>query len=125
MKTETNLPESCYGILLVDSSLIIINVLESGYRKVAHQPDNKFLEHELGKRSMKNEGCGVGAIRNHIDRQAATSDFANQLNAEKGVTIQQRKAMEWGSQFGWSHGLSNPDNYDNDGRPYSASNPKK
>ncbi len=120
MKKETNLPESCYGMLLVDNSLIIINALESGYHKVVTQPTKAFLEQELGK-----NGDPVGFINSAQDMAEAMNDFIDMINSEKGVTKAQRKAMEWGSQFGWSHGLSNPDSYDEDGRPYSASNPRK
>ncbi len=120
MKTEHTLPESCYGILLVDNSLIIINSYESGYYKVTNQPDDEFLLQELRK---KGEPCGF--INSLMDRAQAMNDFANQLNAEIGITIQQRRAMEWGSQFGWKTPLSYPDSYDEEGVPYSANNPRK
>ena len=38
------------------------------------------------------------------------------LGANEGVvTVAQRKAMEWGSIFGWDVPAANPDNYNPDG----------
>jgi hypothetical protein len=35
--------------------------------------------------------------------------FVDSLNAEDGVTVAQRKAMEHGSMFGWETASANPD----------------
>lgn len=53
-----------------------------------------------------------------------TSDEVDALNEEIGITKAQRAAMEWGSQFSWSSMLANPDNYDENGKPYCEKNPR-
>lgn len=90
----SKLPEKCFGRLLEDNSVIEIRVGEIGY-----YPLNKGHVED----GMKLYGCKT------------TEDFVNTLNKESGITIAQRMAMEWGSQFGWEHGLSNPDRYDEEG----------
>ncbi len=92
MKTTTakenllKLPEWCFGVLLVDNSLITIKAGEMGYYKPNVTPD----------RIISTEGKSVDEI-------------ADALNEEYGVTKAQRKAMEYGSQFGWEVGFANPE----------------
>jgi hypothetical protein len=85
------LPARCFGKLLMDNSIIIIAAGENGYHQVSEPPP--------------------------INSDQSIDDFINEINAEDGITINQRKAMEWGSQFGWGHGLANPDRWDENGKP--------
>jgi hypothetical protein len=91
------LPKWCYGVLLTDKSLIIIKAGEIGYRPVKTY-------------SSLNEAFALFDVKN-------TDELANKLNREMGVTLRERKAMEWGSQFGWDHKLSMPEAYDDEGKP--------
>lgn len=86
------LPDWCYGVLPVDKSLIIIKAGESGYWPANH----------------------------HIPQPAKikTADqIADELNAQRKITKAQRKAMEYGSMFGWGTGGADPDNYNENGNP--------
>jgi len=85
------LPYACYGVLKQDESLILIKKGESGYR-----PTHMKLDEGGEFKTM--------------------SDFADALNDEKRTSKAQRKAMEWGSQFGWGHGLSDASRYDVNGK---------
>lgn len=86
-----SLPAKCFGILPVDKSVIIIMAGESGYYPTSQPP-----AHWLADQSVE--------------------DFVNEINAEDGVTIQQRMALEHGSLFGWGCGAANPDNWDENGK---------
>jgi hypothetical protein len=88
------LPDKCYGVLLMDNSLIVILAGEQGYHPIS-QPSPVVM----GGKSM--------------------DEFCNELNKELNVTVQQRKAMEWGSQFGYESTLANPNKYDEHGKPIS------
>lgn len=86
-----SLPAKCFGVLPIDQSIVIIKAGESGYYNTA-QPPASWLKED-----------GVEA-------------FVNECNAEDGVTIAQRKAMEHGSMFGWGCGAADPDNWTEDGK---------
>lgn len=90
------LPSECWGVLPVDKSLIRIKAGEQGY--YPQKGDKKWLE----------DGLRIHGVK-------TTDELADILNADKGITIQQRKAMQWGSSFGWDTGLSNPERYDKKG----------
>lgn len=98
MKTQTAkeniaaLPENCYGVLLMDKSLIQIKVGESGYYPVKNEA---FVQEGLELFDCK-----------------TTNDLADKLNAERGITKAQRAAMEHGSMFGWETLLANPENWE-------------
>lgn len=92
------LPVECWGILPADQSLIKITAGESGYRPT--KGDKKWLEQGLKLHGVK-----------------TTDELADVLNKTSGITKAQRKAMEWGSMFGWGHGLADPDRYDEEGKP--------
>ena len=49
----------------------------------------------------------------------------DEFNRVTGVTPAQREAMVAGSMFGWDVPGANPENYDEEGRPYSASRKRK
>ncbi len=91
-----SLPSECWGVLPEDQSLIRIIAGESGYFPTK------------GKETWIQQGLRVNEVK-------TTSELADKLNAKSGITKAQRKAMEWGSMFGWEHGLSNPDRYNEDG----------
>lgn len=95
-----SLPDYCFGVLLTDKSLIRINTGESGYYR---QRDFESI----------------------LEKGETTDDLANRLNADMGVNIQQRKAIEFGSMFGWSSPMADPCSYDETGKPYCAKNPRK
>ena len=88
------LPAECYGVLLMDKSLIKIEAGETGYHPL------KNWENLMHAEECKN-----------------ADQLADLLNERQGITKAQRKAMEWGSQFGYGTALSNPDNYDSLGNP--------
>jgi hypothetical protein len=83
------LPKQCYGKLLIDNSIIIIKAGESGFYNVKSQPNL---------------------------RGQSVDEFIDSANKSDGVTVQQRKAMEWGSQFGWNLPLAMPEKYDENGK---------
>jgi hypothetical protein len=89
------LPEWCWGVLPEDKSLIRIKVGQEGYFP---------LDRALTEDSKK-----------VFDKKLTTNDIADSLNADMGITKAQRRAMEWGSIFGWGHGASNPERYDENG----------
>ena len=79
----SNLPESCYAVLLSNGVLIEIRRGESGYYGVTR-------DHEMVK------GNEARIIR-------------DEMNETLGVSIRQRVAMEHGSMFGWDTPGANPD----------------
>ena|ERR1700748_2769633 len=72
----STLPAKCFGILPIDNSIIIIKAGEMGYYPTAQPPIQLTFPKTI-------------------------EDFVNEINLEDGITIQQRKAMEHGSLFGW------------------------
>lgn len=93
------LPDQCFGVLLTDKSLIKIKAGESGYYPLKHMsPSAEEMMKRYGFKTM--EG------------------YCNDLNKKDGVTLQQRKAMEWGSQFGWETRLADPTQWTEDGTPH-------
>jgi hypothetical protein len=94
----SKLPEQCFGVLMIDESLIVIKAGESGYWPAHHGSDN-----------LKNYKDAAATVRE------TTEELCDRLNAEEGVTRGQRKAMEYGSMWGWEIPLADPDNYFPDG----------
>lgn len=94
------LPEYCWAMLLTDKSLIRIFAGVSGY-----YPLNQALTRDA---------------KLVFDKDLTNNEIADKLNADMGITRAQRMAMEWGSQFGWEHALSNPENYDDKGMPIKS-----
>jgi hypothetical protein len=113
----SNLPDWCFGMLLTDNSVIKIKAGEAGFYKVS-QPSLCLMSSELSANRISGEMVTRKQI---ID---TTNDFIDNQNKEMGITKAQRKAMEWGSQFGWDSKLSDPSVYDANGKPFSAKNPK-
>lgn len=98
----SKLPSRCYGVLLSDKSIIQIVAGETGY-----YPLNKSMEKDLLEKVFK--GLTV-------------EQAVNRLNADDNITIQERKAMEWGSMMGWGGRLATADAYDETGNPISEKN---
>ena len=106
------LPAECWGVLPSNQTIIKIKAGEMGYYP---------LKYDL------NDNGGftkVGIFQITSDKPQTADALADWMNEENGITKAQRKAMEWGSQFGWDHGLANPEAYDVSGRPYSKKNPR-
>lgn len=88
------LPEKCFGILPYDNSLIQIVRGETGYYPL----NERFVED-----GRKLWNCSTN------------EELADTLNSESGISKAQSMAMQWGSMFGWSHGMANVDRYNEDG----------
>lgn len=71
------LPDTCFGILSTDHSIIRICAGESGYYRVP-QPQHWYQMTDQEK-----------------------EDYCNRVNEGMCVTRAQREAMEQGSMFGW------------------------
>lgn len=93
------LPARCYGKLLVNNTIVIIKAGEQGYYPVKYQPP--------------------------LDKGQTIDEFIDIVNADDGVTIQQRKAMEWGSNFGWDSDLAMSEAYNKKGNIIKAKKKKK
>jgi hypothetical protein len=50
-----------------------------------------------------------------LQKNETNDQFVDRMNATNGVTKGQRKAMQWGSQFGWHTPGANSDLYNEDG----------
>lgn len=88
-KNLEQLPYTCYGVLMSENIVISIQKGDSGYTPLSQlKPDEKYKTVE---------------------------EIANALNEEKKITKAQRSAMEWGSQFGWDHGLADTSRYNENG----------
>ncbi len=87
---ETRLPETCYGTLPSDGSLILLKRGERGY--------------------WPTEGYTLGTVVTTWD------ELADILNARRGVTKAQRAAMEAGSAFGFHTPAADPAKYDSEGK---------
>lgn len=83
---EAKLPESCYGVLSTDNTIIIIKRGETGYYKT----------------DWPSTGIGSEAYQKAID-------WAKELNDGLGVTPAQAEAMKVGSMFGWDVPGADPD----------------
>jgi hypothetical protein len=90
------LPSSCWGVLLETKDIIKIIKGEKGYHKI---------NGHSAKEGLEIFGC------------SSFDELADKLNETEGITKPQRKAMEWGSQFGWHTRAANPDFYDKNGKP--------
>lgn len=85
-----NLPEYCFGVLLINKSLIKIKAGEMGYYPI------KDIDGDTPENLIKLRGC------------TDMSKLADFLNERINVSWHERKAMEMGSQFGWDHKASSP-----------------
>ena len=83
------LPEFCYANLPSDNSCILIKQGEKGYYPIKFDADM------------------YGASEKEVDA----------MNQSLEVTKAQKQAMIAGSMFGWNVPASNPDMYDEDGKP--------
>ena len=83
-KLAEGLPEMCFSTLKTTGDLICIKRDESGYYPSDWSTHDKERNAEL----------------------------ANELNEQLGVTVEQRKAMEAGSMFGWDCPAADPKSYE-------------
>lgn len=90
--TSEQLPEECFGVNLVEQAVVRLKRGESGY-----WPATGPSEQPQGTEDL--DAC------------------ANRLNAELGVSVAQRKAMEMGSIFGFDVPGANPAKWTNEGKP--------
>lgn len=86
------LPAECYGVLESENKLIRIKAGEMGY----YEPD-PLRTHLVNINSM------------------SPDEQADALNTDLGINKQTRKAMQWGSMFGWGGKLAQPEAYNEDG----------
>lgn len=86
---ESGLPFTCYGAHPTDGTLILIRRHTTGYWPA--------------------EGYSMGPF----DTWSGVADF---LNDKRGVTRQQRAAMEAGSLFGFDTAAADPSRYDEAGQ---------
>lgn len=86
----SSLPEYCFGVLLMDQSLIRIKAGETGYYPI------KEIDGANPEDLIKVRGC------------TDMSTLADFLNKRINVSWHERKAMEMGSQFGWDNKASDP-----------------
>lgn len=93
-KNIAKLPEECFGLLQIDSSLIVIRAGEMGYYRAPK-----------GWLRLKHEGESI-------------EDLCDRLNMDEyGATKAQRECMQMGSIFGWEAPAANLDNYYENGDP--------
>jgi len=88
------LPEQCYGVILMDNSLMKIKAGESGYYNIGQSYPEKVCEMD----------------------EITMSELADKWNAENNVTKGMRVAMETGSMFGWEARGADVDTYTEDGQ---------
>lgn len=86
---RSDLPEICYSILPSTGDVIIIKHGESGYYRCEYSTEDKAFNRE----------------------------FANDRNANLGVSKAQIEAMLAGSMYGWDVPAADPKNYDENGTP--------
>lgn len=84
---RSDLPEVCYSILPSTGDVIIIKHGESGYYRCEYSTEDKAFNRE----------------------------FANDRNANLGVTKAQAEAMKAGSMFGWDTPAADPKSYNESG----------
>jgi len=86
---RSDLPEVCFSILPSTGDVIIIKHGESGYYRCEYSTEDK----------------------------AFNSEFANDRNANLGVSKAQVEAMLAGSMYGWDVPAADPKSYDENGTP--------
>lgn len=86
---RSDLPEVCYSILPSSGDVIIIKHGESGYYRCEYSTEDKAFNRE----------------------------FANDRNANLGVSKAQVEAMLAGSMYGWDVPAADPKSYDENGTP--------
>ena len=86
---RSDLPEVCYSILPSTDDVIIIKHGESGYYRCEYSTEDKAFNRE----------------------------FANDRNANLGVSKAQVEAMLAGSMYGWDMPAADPKSYDENGTP--------
>lgn len=86
---RSDLPEVCYSILPSTGDVIIIKHGESGYYRCEYSTEDKAFNRE----------------------------FANDRNANLGVSKAQIEAMLAGSMYGWDVPAADPKSYDENGTP--------
>lgn len=86
---RSDLPEVCYSILPSTGDVIIIKHGESGYYRCEYSTEDKAFNRE----------------------------FANDRNANIGVSKAQVEAMLAGSMYGWDVPAADPKSYDENGTP--------
>lgn len=86
---RSDLPEVCYSILPSTGDVIIIKHGESGYYRCEYSTEDKAFNRE----------------------------FANDRNANLGVSKAQVEAMLAGSMYGWDVPAADPKSYDENGTP--------
>ena len=84
---RSDLPEVCYSILPSTGDVIIIKRGESGYYRCEYSTEDKAFNRE----------------------------FANDRNANLGVSKAQAEAMKAGSMFGWDTPAADPKSYNENG----------
>ena len=84
---RSDLPEVCYSILPSTGDVIIIKHGESGYYRCEYSTEDKAFNRE----------------------------FANDRNANLGVSKAQAEAMKAGSMFGWDTPAADPKSYNENG----------
>lgn len=83
---EKGLPEYCFVALKTTNEVVMVHRYERGY-----SPTHEGNEPWYGEAT------------------------ANAVNADRGITKAQAKAMEMGSMFGWDIPAADPNNYDENG----------
>jgi hypothetical protein len=102
----TKLPKWCYGLNLVDLTVITIKAGELGYYPCGalRNRETEILE-------------DIALLSTREDKSVLLNNFINViLNGPRGISKAQREAMEIGSQFGWDVPGANPDLYNEDGK---------
>ena len=95
---RSSLPEQCFSTLPSTGELILITKGQSGYAPCYDFSTNS---------------------------EAENKEFANDRNANKGITKAQAEAMLAGSMFGWHTPTADPKNYDDNGHPIKPKGKKK
>lgn len=90
------LPAKCLGILPATGEVIWIVAGELGFYPLSQTKQDEI---RLVKKT----------------KFQTNSEFCDMMNERDGITKAQRKAMEWGSMFGWAHGLAMPEHYNEKG----------
>lgn len=97
----SRLPDYCWGVLLIDKSLIRIKAGEMGYypldEALSRDAKNVFSQYR---------------IKGDKSKRLNNDAIADKLNADMGISKATRYAMEWGSQFGWEMPASRPEKWE-------------
>lgn len=97
------LPAQCFGMRESDNSIIRINAGEMIYKKIPQPIEMlKLKKEEIFKKT-----------RIIPTKKEVVNALVNDLNTSAGVTTHQRKAMEFGSLFGWKSKAAYPKHWEN------------